>query len=368
MDGSVEKVGTVPVEIREAWAVRHGEAAARRLVEAENFADAMKAAAIPENTADTYSKGWKVWQRFCAEQGLPETEGTRGALVAFVAWMLDHGRKTPGPGGARGYAPSSANSHLTAVIAGLRDPAIVKGNHQPNPAPRDAHAEARARIESIATQLAKSGERRGRGQALAADLDNLHRIAEACDDTLVGRRDLALVLTGFHFASRASEVAGLLLADVTVHPQGLKVAVVTGKTRHSVRTAKIPRNLDEPELCAPSAWERWLAAYGATDPRAAAFPRIDRWGHIGGSMSPDSVTAAVARIAQRSRVPIRWTGHSLRSGLATEGRKNGKDPINIADQGGWARNSKSMLEYMRRADEWDDNAAAGLRRSPKGNS
>lgn len=355
MDGAVETTNRVPREIRDAWAARHGEAAAARLVEAEDFADAIKAETVPPNTTDTYAKGWRVWQRFCAEQGFPETEGTRGALVAYVAWLLDRGRTSPGPGGVRGYAPASAHAHLTAAIVGLRE--------HGHPVSKDVHSEARARLAGIATKLAKNKERRGRGKAPAADLDNLHRISEACDDTPTGRRDRALVLTGFHFASRASEVAGLLLADVTVHPRGIRVAVVTGKTKRSVRTVAIPYNDTDPSLCAARAWQDWLAAYGATDPTAPAFPRIDRWGNIGAAMSADSVTAAVARIAERSGVPIRWTGHSLRSGLATEGRKNGKDAIVIAHQGGWSPAGKSLAEYMRIADEWDDNATAGLRRS-----
>ncbi|MGW3400293.1 tyrosine-type recombinase/integrase [Streptomyces zhihengii] len=344
----------VPAEIHAAWAARHGAEAAERLAAAENFADAIKASTVPPNTTDTYRKGWQVWERFCTTQDLPLTEGSRGALVAFVAWMLDRGRKTPGPGGVLGYAPASAASHLTAVVVGLRE--------RGHPVSKDAQSEARSRLEAIATRLAKQGERRGRGKAPAADLDNLHRIAAACDDTPTGRRDLALVLTGFHFASRASEVSGLLLADVTVHPRGIKVAVVSGKTRRSVRTVAIPYNSDEPPICAARAWERWLQVYGTSATSRPAFPRIDRWGNIGGAMAPDSVTTAVARVAQRSGVPIRWTGHSLRSGLATEGRKNGKDPLTIAKQGGWAPNSKAMLGYMQLADEWDDNAAAGLRR------
>lgn len=59
-------------------------------------------------------------------------------------------------------------------------------------------------------------------------------------------------------------------------------------------------------------------------------------------------------------MPISWTGHSLRIGLASTGRKKGKDAIAIADQGGWARHSRSMLGYMQREDGWDDNASAGL--------
>ncbi|MFG3046207.1 tyrosine-type recombinase/integrase [Streptomyces sp. NPDC048241] len=358
MDGAVESTRHVTPEVYAAWVARHGTEVADRLAAAETLADAAAADSVPPNTTDTYTKGWKVWQRFCTEQNMPETEGTRGALVAYVLWLLDRGQSTPGPNGPRGYAPASAHSHLTAAVVGLRD--------RGHPVTKDAHSEARARLESAATRIAKTGERRGRGKAHAADLDNLHRIADACDDTQTGLRDKALVLTGFHFASRASEVAHLMLVDITSHARGIKVAIVAGKTRRSVRTVAIPYNNDEPAICAARAWLHWLDAYGATNPTAPAFPRIDRWGHIGDAMAPDSVTAAVTRIAQRSGVPIRWTGHSLRSGLATEGRKNGKDSILIADQGGWARNSKAMLEYMQTADEWDDNAAAGLRRPPKG--
>lgn len=357
-----EDVGTevsatygVTPEIYAAWVARHGEAGAHRLVAAEALADAAKAASVPPNTTTTYGKGWKVWERFCAEQGFPEVEGSRGALVAFVLWMLDRGRKTPGPGGTLGYAPSSANAHLTAVVVGLRE--------RGHAASKDAHSEARARLESTATDLAKKGDRRGRGQAPAAELDDLARISGTYDDSLTSARDIALVLTGFYFASRASEAAGLLLADITVHPRGMKVAVVSGKTKRSVRTVAIPYNNEEPALCAARAWRRWADAYGVTDPKAPAFPRIDRWGHVGGAMTPESLTLAISRLADRAGVPIQWSGHSLRSGFATESRKNGKDALQIAKQGGWAPNSTAMLGYMRLADEWDDNAAAGLRRT-----
>lgn len=339
----------MPAEIRAAWAARHGEEAAERLAAAEDFADAMKAASVPTNTVDTYGKGWKVWERFCAQQGFPVTEGSRGALVAFVAWLLRSGKHD-----GTGYAPASASAHLTAAVVGLRD--------RGQPVSKDAQPAARTQLESIATDLAKQGDRRGRGKAPAAELDDLHRIAATYDGTPASARDIALVLTGFHFASRASEVAGLLLADITLHKRGMKVAVVSGKTRRSVRTVAIPYNLDEPEICAVRAWKRWAELYDETDPKLSAFPRIDRWKNIGGPMAPDSVTTAVTRTAERAGIPIRWTGHSLRSGLATEARKGGKDALQIAAQGGWSPTSSAMLGYMQLADEWDDNAAAGLRR------
>jgi hypothetical protein len=55
-------------------------------------------------------------------------------------------------------------------------------------------------------------------------------------------------------------------------------------------------------------------------------------------------------------VPLHWTGHSLRIGLASTARKRGRDGIAIADPGGRARHSRSM----QREDGWDDNASVGL--------
>ncbi|WP_343238817.1 integrase [Streptomyces sp. SID8374] len=336
----------------ERWAERHGVDAARRLAEAEDLADAVAAEITPDNTVDTYNKSWRVWTRFCASARLPELEGSRGALVAFVTWMLREGQQT-----GKGYAPTSASTHLAAAVVGLRQRGVtVSGDDQ---------ADARAALEGLAVKLLQAGERRGRGQAVGADVDGLRAIARACPDTLTGDRDKALTLTGFHYASRSQDPAGLLADDVSLHPRGLVVAVLTGKTKHSVRNAKI-RYADDPELCPVRAWTayrtRLVAEQGQqwADPSTPAFVGIDRWGHVTGGMVPDSVTRAIKRISERAGVPIHWTGHSLRIGLASVGRRNGKDGIAIADQGGWARHSRSMLGYMQRDDGWDDNASAGL--------
>ncbi|MGW8730535.1 integrase [Streptomyces sp. NPDC055808] len=336
----------------ERWAERHGIDTARRLAEAEDLADAVAAEITPDNTVDTYKKSWRVWERFCRANGLPETEGSRGALVAYVTWMLREGRQD-----GTGYAPAAAKTHFAAAVVGLRE----RGQE----VSKDAASAASTALEGLAVKLLKSGERRGRGKAVAADVDGLYTIARSCPDTLTGDRDKALTLTSFHYAGRASEPAGLLVPDVVLRPRGLVVSVLTGKTKHSVRNAKIPYARD-PEVCPVCAYvtyrERLVAEHGEqhASPSSPAFVGIDRWGHITGGMGSDSVTRAIKRISQRAGVPIDWTGHSLRAGLATESRKKGRDAVAIARQGGWAPDSREMLGYMRAADEWDDNASAGL--------
>lgn len=339
---------------------------AQRLADAEDFADEVQRRLRPANTTETYSKSWKVWTRFCAAQQLPELEATRGALVAFVMWMLDRGQTN-----GKGYASSSAGTILAGAVVELRRRGAEVS--------RDDQAQARGTLEAASVELLKAGERRGRGQAAAAEVPDMYRVVRACPDTLAGARDKALILTGFHYASRAQDPAGLLAGDVALTPRGLVVSVLTGKTKHSVRDAKINYQ-DDPEVCPVEAWKayrRRLAAEAEprwSEPTAPAFVGVDRHGNVTGGMVPDSVTRAVKRISVRAGVALAWTGHSLRIGLATTARKKGKDAVAIADQGGWARHSRSMNGYFQRVDGWEDNATAAIspdiarpaRRRPRG--
>lgn len=334
------------------WADRHDIDTAHRLAEAEDLADAVARAITPENTEDTYTKAWRVWERFTTTQHLPLLEASRGSLVTFVVWMLREGR-TDGSG----YAPSSASTHLAGTVVELRSRGVTVD--------RNDQAEARARLEGLAVKLLQNKERRGRGKANTAQVPDLYRVVRACPDTLAGARDKALILTGFHYAARAQDPAGLLASDVTLHPRGLVVSIVTGKTKHSVRDAKILYQKD-PEICPVEAWKAYrerLATEAApkwSGPDAPAFVGIDQWGNVTGGMGPESITRAIKRISVRAGVKLAWTGHSLRIGHASAARKKGRDAVAIADQGGWARHSRSMNGYFQIEDGWEDNSTADL--------
>lgn len=158
---------------------------------------------------------------------------------------------------------------------------------------------------------------------------------------------------------------GLLTGDVTLHPRGLLVDVLTGKTKHSVRTAKFPY-ADDPEICP-------VPAYGAYRTRLVA-EQGQQWAALS--------TAGVRRhrpLGPHHRRHGPWLRHPRSQAhldpgwssdrldrplpaqpLASIARRAGRDGIAIADQGGWARHSRSMLGYMQRGDGRDDNAACGL--------
>ncbi|MCF0086614.1 MULTISPECIES: tyrosine-type recombinase/integrase [unclassified Streptomyces] len=334
------------------WAARHGIDTAQRLSAAEDLADAVAAAITPDNTVDTYAKSWRVWERFTRTQRLPLLEGSRGALVTYIAWLLREGRTN-----GTGYAPSSASTILAGTVVELRRRGVTVS--------RDDQAEARRSLDGLAVKLLQNKERRGRGKAAAAQVPDLYRVVRACPDTLAGARDKALVLTSFHYAARAQDPAGLLVGDITLHPRGMVVSILTGKTKHSVRDAKI-RYQKDPEICPVEAWKTYRARLAAeadpswSAPNAPAFVGIHRSGKVTGGMVPDSITRAIKRISVRAGVQLAWTGHSLRIGHASTARKQGKDAVVIADQGGWARHSRSMNGYFQIEDGWEDNSTADL--------
>lgn len=325
---------------------------AARLSAAEDFADQVTAHLRPPNTERVRSAGWRVWERFCAEQGFPTETVHRGVLTVYAAWLLRCGCQD-----GTGYARAAADANLSSAVVGLR----ARGCE----VSRSTAAAARHVLDGLALEIERTGERRGRGKAPAVEVPALLAVSEACPDTLAGARDRALILLGFHIGARASELSGLLAVDVEAHRRGLLVHVLTAKTEASLRTARVLPATD-PLLCPVAAWRTWrslLASYahehqGDDEP---AFHRIDRWGHIQpGRLSPQAVTSIVTRAADRAGVELHLTGHSLRAGFATTAHDRGHDLLAIAQQGGWAPGSRALLGYIRLGGTWGDSASAGL--------
>ena len=217
---------------------------------------------------------------------------------------------------------------------------------------------------------------------------------------MAAHRDSALLLMGFAGAHRRSELVGLHISDVTVHPaDGLHVRVRSSKTDQEgygvVRALPYGR---DPQTCPPCAlvrWRRLLLAYLDNDggrPAALAqlhqrglstehvcrgvedtaktadvgaagdepadggggerwlFPTIHKTGRPSKVMTGD----AVAMMIQRRAAAAGYTpaqvdllgGHSLRSGFVTEAFRAGADAHTIMRQTGH-RDPKMLEVYAR---------------------
>jgi integrase len=291
---------------------------------------------VPENTKRAYEEDWRVWCQYTAKYGIPDTTNTKGALIGFIAYL--EGKE---------LAPNTIIRRFFGAIVGL-----TQRNVEPTKAAKKA---ARAAIDGYKTRLAQADQKVGRGKAPAMTMKYIREMVKVCPDTVVGKRDRAIVLVAFSIAARRSEIANLLASDIERTDEGLIVRVRFGKT--GGRDPQIPESPGSP-TCPVAAWEEWVQAGEIYE--GAAFRGIHRSGRILRGLKPNGIGEIITRIAVRAEVPVRLTGHSARAGMATEARKAGHDKMTIADQGGWARNSAALEGYFREVDRWANNPLKGI--------
>lgn len=308
-----------------------------RLAQLDSLAEHYVAAQRPANTLRSYADDWKVWEDYTAAARIPLLSGTAGALVGFVWWLET----------VKQAAPATIDRRVTGVVVGLRNYRVALD-------PKASKA-ARHALNGYRRRLAEAGVVRGRGKARPITVQELRKVSLACPDTLAGLRDRAVVLVGFGIAARCSDLAHLLVTDLAPDPRGLVVTVRLGK---SIGESPIEYG-QQAETCAVRAWRAWSAAAGiSTGP---AFRRIDRHGNLHpAGLSPQAVDQALVRTGRRAGLPYPLTGHSLRSGLATEARRHGAGDEVIADQGRWQRGSRALQQYFRQVDRWANNALRDL--------
>jgi integrase len=306
----------------------------------DTAAEQILAKTVPHNTRLAFESDWKLWETFCAIDGIPPTTVSSSLLVAFATWLtLSTPERPP-------QAPASISRRLAGVLDGWRTRKLV--------VPHGVTAGARRVVRAYSKDLAQRGVKAGRGSARAATIRDLRRVSDLLADNLRGTRDRSVLTLGFTLAARRSELASLRVADVEGHEQGLRVTIRDSKTGARTVAVRIGAN---PKTCPVRAWQAWLEAAGISD--GPAFRPIDKWGNARpGPLKPEAIGEIVT--AAGELIDLKWTGHSLRSGLATEARRVGHDAKTIAKQGGWKPNSAVLYGYMQIVDEWADNATEGL--------
>jgi len=175
-----------------------------------------------------------------------------------------------------------------------------------------------------------------------------------------GLRDRALVIVGFGGAFRRSELVALDVADLTVDPtRGVLVRVQRSKTDQLGAGADVALPFgSHADVCPVRALKAWRVASGVEE--GALFRSVDRHGRVGARLDGRDVARTLKVLAARAGLPsAQLSGHSLRAGLATTAVLAGRSDQTIMLQGCWK--SRTMVDrYVRTADAWCENAAAGL--------
>ena len=208
--------------------------------------------------------------------------------------------------------------------------------------------------------LRNEAPRPRRAQPLLMD-DLLLVLEDIPSDSLIGLRDRALLLVGLTLGRRRSELAALEVEDLHRIDQprrGYSVTIQRSKTDQEGRgqVCWLPRS--GRTTCPAAALERWLEAASITS--GPVFRSVSSSGTVGERLTDRSVSRIVARRAEEAGLEAeagrQWSGHSLRSGFATEQARRGKSTRSIARQGGWSPTSPVIHRYVHTSSPWEDNA------------
>jgi integrase len=172
-------------------------------------------------------------------------------------------------------------------------------------------------------------------------------------------RDRALLLVGFAGAFRRSELVRLRMENLRFSPEGLAVTVPQSKTDQEGegQTVGIPYG-SHPESSPVRALGAWIDQSGITE--GYLFPALGRWGREAADspITDHQLAKIIKRLAREAGLdPALFSGHSLRSGLATSAAEGGASERSIMEQTRH-RSLKQIRKYIRRGSLFQDNAAA----------
>lgn len=216
-------------------------------------------------------------------------------------------------------------------------------------------------VQSDLVKLTMKGVRRvhGKPQHQVSPIlkEDLTVMLSHVPDTIKGYRDRALLLLGFCAALRRSELAAVKIENLEFTSQGIILTLPRSKTDQAGQGRKIGIPKGRSRICPVMAVNEWIVQSGADN--GFLFRSVSKGGAIAdGKLSDRAIADIIKHYAQKAGLnPEKYSGHSLRSGLATSAAQHGISSWKIRQQTG--HKSDSMLfRYIRDGNIFINNASA----------
>ncbi|WP_131116632.1 site-specific integrase [Lichenihabitans psoromatis] len=309
--------------------VAHSTAFTEAVRSAVDYALAEKSPA----TRRAYASDFRQFTAWCTEVGADPLPASIATVAGYLASLADGGIK------------ASTINRRAAAIAYHH----VQARHEP---PTSAEA-----IKQLMRGIRRTIGTRVTQKAPATD-KVMKAINKVIPDTLIGKRDRALLGVGFAAALRRSEIVALDVNDLERVLEGVIVHIRTSKTDQegSGHVVAVPRGS---KLGAVAALEAWLAAAAIID--GPVFRSIAKGGHVSPlALSDRSVADIIKRwVAVAKFDPTLFSGHSMRAGFATSALASGADPFKVMDVTRH-KDVSTLKIYDRRAKAFKDHAGKGF--------
>ena len=274
----------------------------------------------------------------------------------FTVWCREH-QRTVLPA-----TPETISLYLSQLAGTHKTPSLTRRVSAISQAHQTSGYASPTQTSLVRTLMA--GIRRAKGTASATKAptltEDIRRMVAAVPENLLGLRDRALLLVGFAGGFRRSELVGLDREDCEFTKDGLIVVLRRSKMDQegAGRKIAIPYG-SNPETCPVRTLEAWLSTPALE--QGALFRPVSRHGQIQAArLSGHAIALVVKRYAMAAGLdPLKYSGHSLRSGLATSAAINGASERSIMAQTGH-RSVAMVRRYIRDGNLFRENAAAKL--------
>jgi site-specific recombinase XerD len=296
---------------------------------AANFTDVLKSAASyaradkSEATKLAYRSDWRDFAGWCEQLGASPMPAAVETVAAYLAHLADSGRKA-----------STITRRTAAIAYAHRLAGIVS--------PPTSAEPVKAVLRGIRRRIGVAVQRKAPATARA-----ITAMLRRVPDTLIGKRDKAILLIGFSAALRRSELVGLQVGDVRAVGEGTIVHIRRSKTDQEGQghDVAVPRGT---RLKPVEALEAWLTAAQITE--GPIFRPIGKGGRVKSeALTGESVARIVKRYAKLAKLdPEMFAGHSLRAGFVTSALETGADLLKIMDVTRH-RSVETLKGYDRRA-------------------
>lgn len=278
-----------------------------------------------------------------------------GAWAYFVAWCSTHGAQAlpADPATVADYLVDLADAGARVSTIDVKKAAIAAAHRTAGHADPTKAEVVRLVVRGIRRQHGKPPAKKA-----AITTADLRTLVQAQPDTMIGKRNRALILTGFTGAFRRSELVALDVEDLRIGDE-MKITIRRSKTDQEGQglTKSIPK-VAAPELDAIAAMRAWLQA--AEIHSGPVFRRIDRWGHLRAErLAPQAVALILKDAATLAGLdPRQFAGHSLRSGFVTSAADAGVPEWAIQEQTGH-KDGRVLRGYIQAAGRGAKRAVLG---------
>lgn len=288
-----------------------------------------------DNTIKAYRSDWVDFTSWCDNNSLQSLPALPEVVAAYLADLVERNYKAAT---LERRLISIAKAHTTAGYDDVTKAAIVKETWK-------------------GIKRTVGTAQNGKAPCVTADLKLM---LNTLPDNLLGIRDRALLLIGFAGGFRRSELVNLDTEDITFSREGLTIIIRKSKTDQEGNGRKIGIAYGSNcETCPVRSLQLWLEESGITT--GPVFHSVNRYGNIQEErLSDKAVSLVIKKYATAAGLDSsKYSGHSLRAGMATAAAMNGASERQIMKQTGH-RSEAMVRKYIREGSLFINNVSCNL--------